>query len=205
MNGLPAIFVAIIMIASYVAAQTMPPEADKQLARAIYKEMIEIKSGYSTGATTPVAEAAARRLRAAGFPDADIFIGGARPPQPQPLIPSHRPPRPPPHPPPPPPPPRRAKRAGRGLDREPDSLQARRVQAGSRHHRRAHGGRGGWRPVQRRAVAAQEQARADRRRAGPERGRLGRIVERRPALERRPAEREVRDQLSIRGAQQGRP
>src|SRR5258708_18555561 len=79
MNGLPAIFVAIIMIASYVAAQTMPPEADKQLARAIYKEMVEIKSGYSTGSTTPVAEAAAARLRAAGFPAADIFIGGASP------------------------------------------------------------------------------------------------------------------------------
>ena len=33
----------------------MPPEAERQLARAIYKEMIEIKSGYTTGATTPVA------------------------------------------------------------------------------------------------------------------------------------------------------
>src|SRR5258708_38338537 len=83
MNGLPAIFVAIIMIASYVAAQTMPPEAEKQLARAIYKEMIEIKSGYSTGSTTPVAEAAAARLRAAGFPASDIFIGGGRPAQSQ--------------------------------------------------------------------------------------------------------------------------
>jgi len=41
--------------------------------------MIEIKSGYTSGSTTPVAEAAARRLRAAGFPEADIFIGGAIP------------------------------------------------------------------------------------------------------------------------------
>jgi acetylornithine deacetylase/succinyl-diaminopimelate desuccinylase-like protein len=63
------------------AAQTsnMPPEAEKQLARGIYKEFIEIKSGYTTGATTPVAEAAARRLKAAGFPDSDIFVGGAIP------------------------------------------------------------------------------------------------------------------------------
>ena len=30
--------------------------------------MIEIKSDYTTGATTPVAEAAARRLKAAGIP-----------------------------------------------------------------------------------------------------------------------------------------
>jgi acetylornithine deacetylase/succinyl-diaminopimelate desuccinylase-like protein len=57
----------------------LPPEAERQLAREIYKEMVEIKSGYTTGATTPVAEAAARRLKAAGFPDADVFVGGAIP------------------------------------------------------------------------------------------------------------------------------
>src|SRR5450759_4098852 len=57
----------------------MPPAAEKQLARDIYKEMIEIKSGYTTGATTPVAQAVAARLRAAGFPEADMFIGGAIP------------------------------------------------------------------------------------------------------------------------------
>ena len=59
--------------------RTMPPESERQLARAIYKEMVEIKSGYTTGATTPVAEAVAKRLKAAGFPDADIFVGGASP------------------------------------------------------------------------------------------------------------------------------
>jgi len=57
----------------------MPPESERQLARAIFQEMVEIKSGYTTGATTPVAEAVARRLRTAGFPDADIFVGGASP------------------------------------------------------------------------------------------------------------------------------
>lgn len=55
----------------------MPPDADRNLAREIYREMVEIKSGFTTGATTPVAEAAARRLRAAGFPEGDIFVGGA--------------------------------------------------------------------------------------------------------------------------------
>ena len=59
--------------------RTMPPEGERQLARAIYKEMVEIKSGYTTGATTPVAEAVAKRLKAAGFPAADIFVGGASP------------------------------------------------------------------------------------------------------------------------------
>jgi len=57
--------------------QTMPPDAERQLARDIYKQLIEIKSGYTTGATTPVAEAVAARLRAAGFPESDIFVGGA--------------------------------------------------------------------------------------------------------------------------------
>jgi acetylornithine deacetylase/succinyl-diaminopimelate desuccinylase-like protein len=62
-----------------LAASTMPPEADQQLAHDIYKEIIEIKSGFTTGATTPVAQAISRRLRSAGFPDSDIFIGGAIP------------------------------------------------------------------------------------------------------------------------------
>ncbi len=62
-----------------MSAQTLPPSADKQLAHDIYKEFVEIQSGYTTGATTPVAEAAAARLKAAGFPDSDIFVGGANP------------------------------------------------------------------------------------------------------------------------------
>jgi acetylornithine deacetylase/succinyl-diaminopimelate desuccinylase-like protein len=61
------------------ASAATPPDADRQLAREIYKEMVEIRSGYTTGSTTPVAEAVAARLRAAGFPDSDIFVGGASP------------------------------------------------------------------------------------------------------------------------------
>lgn len=57
----------------------MRMDAEKKLARDIYKEFVEIQSGYTTGATTPVAEAAAARLRAAGFPESDIFVGGANP------------------------------------------------------------------------------------------------------------------------------
>ena len=60
-------------------AQNLPPQADQKLAHDIYKEFVEIQSGYTTGATTPVAEAAARYLRAAGFPESDIFLGGAKP------------------------------------------------------------------------------------------------------------------------------
>jgi acetylornithine deacetylase/succinyl-diaminopimelate desuccinylase-like protein len=60
-----------------VFGQTMPPEPEQELARDIYKELVEIKSGYTTGATTPVAEAVAHRLIAAGFSKSDIFVGGA--------------------------------------------------------------------------------------------------------------------------------
>ncbi|MDP9051338.1 MAG: M20/M25/M40 family metallo-hydrolase [Acidobacteriota bacterium] len=70
------------LLATVAHAQSsapVPPPADQQLAHDIFKQFIEIKSGYTTGSTTPVAEAAAARLRAAGFPDSDIFIGGAIP------------------------------------------------------------------------------------------------------------------------------
>src|SRR5260370_3611594 len=60
-------------------ASILPPDADQRLAHDIYKEIVEIKSGFTTGATTPVVEAIAKRLRAAGFSDSDIFIGGAIP------------------------------------------------------------------------------------------------------------------------------
>jgi acetylornithine deacetylase/succinyl-diaminopimelate desuccinylase-like protein len=60
-------------------AQTTRPEPEKKLAHDIYKEFVEIQSGFTTGATTPVAEAAAARLRAAGFSGSDIFVGGASP------------------------------------------------------------------------------------------------------------------------------
>src|SRR5580765_3877352 len=71
----------VILCATAARAQgrTMPPESERELARAIYKEMVEVKSGFTTGATTPVAEAVAKRLKAAGFADKDIFVGGASP------------------------------------------------------------------------------------------------------------------------------
>ena len=64
---------------SVSAAALMPPERDQQLAREIYQEMIESKSGFSTGSTTPIAQAMAARLKSAGFADSDIYIGGAIP------------------------------------------------------------------------------------------------------------------------------
>ena len=76
---MPRFFPLAIVPLACLAASKMPPEADRQLAHDIFKEIIEIKSGFTTGATTPVVEAIAKRLRAAGFSDSDMFIGGAIP------------------------------------------------------------------------------------------------------------------------------
>ncbi len=73
-------FILILTLCtSSVRAQTTRPEAERKLAHDIYKEFVEIQSGFTTGTTTPVAEAAAARLRAAGFSESDIFVGGAIP------------------------------------------------------------------------------------------------------------------------------
>jgi acetylornithine deacetylase/succinyl-diaminopimelate desuccinylase-like protein len=73
------LLIAIFVCAAALNAQTARPEAERKLAHDIYKEFVEIQSGFTTGATTPVAEAAAVRLRAAGFSESDIFLGGANP------------------------------------------------------------------------------------------------------------------------------
>jgi hypothetical protein len=46
----------IFSLATTLSAQTTRPDAEKQLARDIYKQFIEIPSGFTTGSTTPVAE-----------------------------------------------------------------------------------------------------------------------------------------------------
>src|SRR5579875_1884783 len=58
------------------AAALLPPEEDRRLAREIYQQMIESKSGFSTGETTTIAEAVAERFRTAGFADLDVYVGG---------------------------------------------------------------------------------------------------------------------------------
>ena len=51
-------------------------QPDQKLTREIFKELIEINTTESVGSTTKAAEAMAARLRAAGFADKDIFVGG---------------------------------------------------------------------------------------------------------------------------------
>ena len=70
--------IALVCISAF-AADNMPPESERALARQIYKEMVEVQSGFTTGTTTPIAESVAARFRAAGFPASDVFVGGAIP------------------------------------------------------------------------------------------------------------------------------
>jgi len=77
-----ALAVATLIASSILSApathsQSTRPDSEKQRLHDIYKQFIEIQSGYNSGSTTPVAEAAASRLKAAGFPDSDIHVGGA--------------------------------------------------------------------------------------------------------------------------------
>src|SRR3954467_4857289 len=71
--------ILLSLSAAFCTAANLPPAADQQLAREIYKEMVESQSGFTTGATTPIAESVAARLKAAGFPASDIFVGGVIP------------------------------------------------------------------------------------------------------------------------------
>jgi acetylornithine deacetylase/succinyl-diaminopimelate desuccinylase-like protein len=62
--------------AIYTPGQLTPTQ---QTAREIYKELVEINTSVTTGNITNAAVAMARRFRAAGIPEADIFVGGPRP------------------------------------------------------------------------------------------------------------------------------
>ncbi|CAN5811000.1 M20/M25/M40 family metallo-hydrolase [soil metagenome] len=53
--------------------------ARQQLARDIFRELIEIDTTDSSGDTTEAAEAVARRLRAAGFSEGDVQVLGPHP------------------------------------------------------------------------------------------------------------------------------
>src|SRR5690348_2634549 len=73
----PSLFLAGALQAQVYTAGALKPH--QQLAHDIYKELIEINSGVSTGNVTTAALAMAKRFRDAGIPDSDVFVGGPRP------------------------------------------------------------------------------------------------------------------------------
>jgi acetylornithine deacetylase/succinyl-diaminopimelate desuccinylase-like protein len=72
-------FFTLAAICAAATAQTTSPPEYQKTAHDIYKELIEINTSYSTGATTPAAEVVARRLREAGFSADSIQVLGASP------------------------------------------------------------------------------------------------------------------------------
>src|SRR5881394_4275453 len=67
----------VVLAATAVSTQTGPNDAR---AREIYKELVEINTTDTpAGNVTKAAEAAAARLRAAGFPEADVRVLGPDP------------------------------------------------------------------------------------------------------------------------------
>jgi hypothetical protein len=66
---------AVLWLPASVTHAAMPPDY-RPLAHEILQELIEIKSSDSGVGSTPVAEAIARRMRAAGFAEADIQVIG---------------------------------------------------------------------------------------------------------------------------------
>ena len=70
----------VVLIVAFVrcgAAQMAQTASQyQQLAREIFKELVEIKSTESGVGSTPAAEAVARRLLAAGFAPADVLVIG---------------------------------------------------------------------------------------------------------------------------------
>src|SRR6478736_2480450 len=86
LNPRAAMAAALVWFALPLTAQMRTPiynpgalNPHQQLAHDIYKELIEINTGMTTGSVTPAANAMAKRFRDAGIPESDIFVGGPRP------------------------------------------------------------------------------------------------------------------------------
>jgi acetylornithine deacetylase/succinyl-diaminopimelate desuccinylase-like protein len=76
MRCLRAVLVIFVASVAGAGAQSRPNDAR---ARDIFKELIEINTTDSVGSTTTAAEAMAVRLKAAGFPAADVQVLGPDP------------------------------------------------------------------------------------------------------------------------------
>jgi acetylornithine deacetylase/succinyl-diaminopimelate desuccinylase-like protein len=73
------LMLAALLCFAGVALRAQPDDANKQLARDIFKQLIEINTTDSIGSTTVAAEAMAQRLRDAGFPVNDAKVLGPNP------------------------------------------------------------------------------------------------------------------------------
>jgi len=74
--SLRAVFFSFLCLLLALPAAAQLNQTDRQLAREILKELIEINTTDSVGNVSAASEAMAKRLRSAGYADSDIFIGG---------------------------------------------------------------------------------------------------------------------------------
>jgi acetylornithine deacetylase/succinyl-diaminopimelate desuccinylase-like protein len=70
------LFICALGLLLTVPSWAQLDQANRQLAHEILKELIEINTTDSVGNVSTASEAMAKRLRAAGYNDSDIFIGG---------------------------------------------------------------------------------------------------------------------------------
>jgi acetylornithine deacetylase/succinyl-diaminopimelate desuccinylase-like protein len=73
-----ACVVPVFAGAADLSATPRSPAQYDQLARAVFAQLVGINTTHAKG-SAEVAEAPAARFKAAGFPDADVFVGGPRP------------------------------------------------------------------------------------------------------------------------------
>src|ERR1700712_5536259 len=73
-----ALFAANLIVVAAAAQGNAPalPPADRELSRAIFKQLIEINSQDSNGSVTAAAAAMRERLLGAGFPAEDLVLAG---------------------------------------------------------------------------------------------------------------------------------
>jgi acetylornithine deacetylase/succinyl-diaminopimelate desuccinylase-like protein len=68
-----------LIFALPVASRAQVDASGHQLARDIFKQLVEINTTHSVGNVTTAAKAMEQRLLEAGFPQSDLFLGGATP------------------------------------------------------------------------------------------------------------------------------
>ncbi len=69
-------FVLAMLLGGAAASPAQERNGARQVARDLFKQLIEIDTTDAKGNVTTAAEAMARRLREAGFPDKDIIVAG---------------------------------------------------------------------------------------------------------------------------------
>lgn len=73
------ILAVLFVLVAVAGAGAQGPTGEEQRFRDIYRELVEINTVSATGDTTRAAEAMAARLRAAGFPAADVQVLASHP------------------------------------------------------------------------------------------------------------------------------